>query len=63
MSRADSISIGDYIAVQDHNDNSVIVRVSSIEEVGDDVTFNDRITTSAGNLVVRLGKSFVVVSS
>lgn len=60
LSRADEVMVDDYIAVQDHNENAVVLRVNSLEEVGDDVIINDRLTISAGNMVVRLGKAFTV---
>lgn len=60
LSRADEITLGDYIAVHDYQGNSVIILVVSIERVGDDVIFNDALTISEGNLVVRLGKSFTI---
>ena len=62
-SRADELMLGDFIAIQDHLENTVIVRVNSLEYVGDDVIINGRTTTSVGNLVVRLGKAFIVTTS
>lgn len=63
LSRADAVTLGDYIAVQDHNENSVIICVNSIEQVGEDVEINNRLSISGGNLVVRLGKSFTISST
>ena len=63
LSRADEITIGDYIAVQNHLLDTVVIRVNSLEEIGDDVIINDRLTTSVGNQVVRLGKNFTVVTT
>jgi hypothetical protein len=63
LSRADEITIGDYIAVQNHLLDTVVMRVNSLEEIGDDVIINDRLTTSVGNQVVRLGKNFTVVTT
>jgi hypothetical protein len=62
LSRADELALGDYIAVQNHLLDTVVMRVNSLEEIGDDVIINDRLTTSVGNQVVRLGKNFTVVT-
>lgn len=63
VSRVDEVAIGDYIAVQNHLLDTVVIRVNSLEEVGDDIIINDRLTTSVGNQVVRLGKTFTVVTA
>jgi hypothetical protein len=62
LSRADELALGDYIAVQNHLLDTVVMRVNSLEEIGDDVIINDRLTTSVSNQVVRLGKTFTVVT-
>jgi hypothetical protein len=63
LSRADEITIGDYIAVQNHLLDTVVIRVNSLEEIGDDIVINDRLTISVGNQVVRLGKTFTVATT
>jgi hypothetical protein len=63
LSRADELALGDYIAVQNHLLDTVVMRVNSLEEIGDDIIINDRLTTSVGNQVVRLGKTFTVVTT
>lgn len=63
LSRADCVMLGDYIAVRDHDNNPVILRVNSLEVTGEDVTINKRITISGGNMVVCLGKAFIVATN
>lgn len=61
VKRADTLSVGDWIAHRDVWGETVIEKVTSVELVGDDVIINGTLLISEGNPVVCLGYRFTLL--